>query len=79
MDSVRVLSPNLNCYLLMSTALANAAEEFFVRRSPLYEVLGQLGMWGSLIIGTQAAILEHKAMTHVPWNGPIGEFRSALS
>lgn len=59
----------------MFPALANAAEEFFVRQSPLYEVLGQLGMWGTLIIGTQAVVLEHNAMRDVPWNGPIGEFR----
>lgn len=62
----------------MFLSLANAAEEFLVRRSPLYEVLGQLGMWGTFIIGIQAAALEHKAMRDVPWNGPIGEFRSTL-
>ncbi|THH02680.1 hypothetical protein EW026_g201 [Hermanssonia centrifuga] len=38
----------------------NATEEFFVRRSPLYEVVGQLGMWGTLINGIQAAALEHE-------------------
>ncbi|KAI0821548.1 hypothetical protein BC629DRAFT_1461872 [Irpex lacteus] len=47
----------------------NATEEFFVRRSPLYEVVGQLGMWGVLINGIQAAGLEHKAMTQASWNG----------
>ena len=51
---------------------ANAAEEFLVRQSPLYEVLGQLGMWGTLIIGIQAAGLEYKGMRDSPWNGPIG-------
>ena len=61
----------------MFSPLANAAEEFFVRRSPLYEVLGRLGIWGTLIIGIQAAVLEHKAFRDVPWNGPIGVFRSA--
>jgi len=52
--------------------LTNAAEEFFVRKSPLYEVLGQLGMWGMVINGIQAASLEHKEMTEVTWNGPVG-------
>ncbi|KIM83020.1 hypothetical protein PILCRDRAFT_819814 [Piloderma croceum F 1598] len=47
----------------------NATEEFFVRRSPLYEVVGQLGMWGTLINGIQAASLEHVDMTHASWNG----------
>jgi len=49
----------------------NAAEEFFVRQSPLYEVVGQLGMWGTLINGIQAAGLEHKGMRDTVWNGPI--------
>lgn len=64
---------------LTSLSLANAAEEFFVRQSPLYEVVGQLGMWGTLINITQAAALEHKDMWTATWNGAIGEFRSVLS
>jgi len=47
----------------------NATEEFFVRKSPLYEVVGQLGMWGTLINGIQAAALEHQGMTTASWNG----------
>jgi solute carrier family 35 protein F1/2 len=47
----------------------NATEEFFVRKSPLYEVIGQLGMWGTLICGIQAAALEHNGMKTAPWNG----------
>jgi len=47
----------------------NATEEFFVRRSPLYEVIGQLGMWGVLINGIQAAALEHGSMKTASWNG----------
>ncbi|EIW79261.1 DUF914-domain-containing protein [Coniophora puteana RWD-64-598 SS2] len=47
----------------------NATEEFFVRRRPLYEVVGQLGMWGTLINGIQAAGLEHAAMKTATWNG----------
>ncbi|KAJ8487926.1 hypothetical protein ONZ45_g14152 [Pleurotus djamor] len=49
----------------------NATEEFFVRRSPLFEVLGQLGFWGFIICGSQAAGLEHQGMRDAPWNGPI--------
>ena len=55
-------------------SVANALEEFFVRQSPLYEVVGQLGMWGTIINTVQAAALEHKGMSVVPWNGAIGEF-----
>ena len=71
------LSPR--CCLLIFVPLANAAEEFLVRQSPLYEVVGQLGMWGTVINGIQAASLEHQGMKDSPWNGPIGEFRSASS
>lgn len=47
----------------------NATEEFFVRKSPLYEVVGQLGMWGMIINGIQAAGLEHKDMVQATWDG----------
>ncbi|TCD61781.1 hypothetical protein EIP91_007959 [Steccherinum ochraceum] len=47
----------------------NATEEFFVRKRPLYEVVGQLGMWGTLINGIQAAGLEHNDMRTASWNG----------
>ncbi|EIM86773.1 DUF914-domain-containing protein [Stereum hirsutum FP-91666 SS1] len=47
----------------------NATEEFFVRRSPLYEVVGQLGMWGMIINGIQAAGLEHEVMKLATWSG----------
>ncbi|KAJ6591697.1 solute carrier family 35 member SLC35F1/F2/F6 [Mycena vulgaris] len=47
----------------------NATEEFFVRKRPLYEVVGQLGMWGFLVCGIQAAGLEHEGMKTATWNG----------
>ncbi|THH09911.1 hypothetical protein EW145_g1678 [Phellinidium pouzarii] len=47
----------------------NATEEFFVRRRPLYEVVGQLGMWGTIINGIQAAGLEHNDMRTANWDG----------
>ncbi|KAG6845500.1 hypothetical protein H0H87_008397 [Tephrocybe sp. NHM501043] len=47
----------------------NATEEFFVRKRPLYEVVGQLGLYGTLINGIQAAGLEHGAMKLASWNG----------
>lgn len=57
----------------------NATEEFFVRRSPLYEVVGQLGMWGTLINGIQASALEHVAMTTASWNGATIGFLAAYT
>lgn len=48
---------------------ANATEEFFVRKRPLYEVVGQLGMFGFIVCGIQAASLEHEGMKTASWNG----------
>jgi len=59
-------------FMLIGASLygfTNATEEFFVRRSPLYEVVGQLGMWGTLINGCQAAGLEHGLWKGATWNG----------
>jgi solute carrier family 35 protein F1/2 len=47
----------------------NATEEFFVRKRPLYEVVGQLGLFGFIICGAQAAGLEHNEMKTASWNG----------
>ncbi|KAK7466467.1 hypothetical protein VKT23_005188 [Stygiomarasmius scandens] len=47
----------------------NATEEFLVRKRPLYEVVGQLGMWGFMICAIQAAGLEHADMHTASWNG----------
>ena len=71
------LSPR--CCLLIFVSLANAAEEFLVRQSPLYEVVGQLGMWATLISGIQATGLEYKRVGDAAWNGPTGEFPSPPS
>jgi solute carrier family 35 protein F1/2 len=49
----------------------NATEEFLVRRRPLYEVVGQLGMWGFIINGIQSSALEWRQMKEVPWTGDI--------
>ncbi|CAE6401579.1 unnamed protein product [Rhizoctonia solani] len=49
----------------------NATEEFLVRKRPLYEVVGQLGMYGMIINAIQASGLEHKEMKNVTWNGGV--------
>jgi len=49
----------------------NAYEEFFVRQSPLYEVVGQMGLWGTIINGVQAAGLEHRRIHDAPWTGAV--------
>ena len=40
-----------------------------MRRRPLYEVVGQLGMWGTIINGIQASALEHKQWKESTWSG----------
>ena len=66
-----LINPELHRMILMLplTSIANATEEFFVRKRPLYEVVGQMGMWGTIINGIQAASLEHKDMTQATWSG----------
>jgi len=49
----------------------NATEEFFVRNAPLYQVVGQLGMWGMIINGIQAAALEHDGMRTATWDSHV--------
>ncbi|MBW0475939.1 hypothetical protein O181_015654 [Austropuccinia psidii MF-1] len=48
--------------------LSNALQEYLVRKRPLYEVVGQLGFWGTIINGIQAAALEHSSWSQQAWN-----------
>lgn len=69
-----LLSSQLEMQLIYSFLVpANATEEFFVRKRPLYEVVGQLGMWGFIINGIQSSALEWKGMRDAPWNAGISE------
>jgi solute carrier family 35 protein F1/2 len=47
---------------------SNATEEWLVRKRPLYEVVGQMGFWGTIISCCQAFGLEHKKMQTATWN-----------
>jgi len=49
--------------------VVNATEEYFVRHRPLYEVVGQVGMWGIIVAGAQTSALEHKLWMTASWNG----------
>ncbi|CAO3675456.1 unnamed protein product [Umbelopsis vinacea] len=55
-------------------AIANIIEEHFVLENPIEEVLGQLGMWGTLACGLEVLILERKAVAQVPWSWGIATF-----
>ncbi|CCF39767.1 hypothetical protein CH063_10508 [Colletotrichum higginsianum] len=50
--------------------VTNVAEEWFVSRRPVYEVLSFMGMWGMCINGVQAAIFDRDSFREATWNGP---------
>ncbi|MCJ1353772.1 MAG: hypothetical protein MMC33_003759 [Icmadophila ericetorum] len=54
--------------------LDNVAEEFLVSKRPVYEVVGQLGFWGSIINGVQAAIFDRGSFQAATWNGQVGGY-----
>lgn len=54
--------------------LANVAEEFLVSKRPLYEVVGQMGLWGMLINGVQAAIFDRASFRAATWDGQVGAY-----
>ncbi|TFY52205.1 hypothetical protein EVJ58_g10145 [Rhodofomes roseus] len=61
-----------DAYMVIGATLygfTNTTEEFFVRRLPLYEVVGELRMYGMIINAIQAASLEHQAMREGNWSG----------
>lgn len=62
--------------LLGSTfyGLTNVAEEYFVSKRPMYEVLGQLGLYATIIMGVQAAIFDRAAFQSATWNGDVGGY-----
>jgi solute carrier family 35, member F1/2 len=35
------------------------------------QVVGQMGLWGSIINGVQAASLEHRQIRDAPWTGAV--------
>ncbi|OLL27012.1 putative solute carrier family 35 member [Neolecta irregularis DAH-3] len=54
--------------------ITNVFEEFFVSKAPIYEVLGQLGLYGAIVNGIQVAILERDQLNNVRWDGKMGGY-----
>ncbi|KAF9905956.1 hypothetical protein BX616_000872 [Lobosporangium transversale] len=52
-------------------AFSNVGQEYLVRQRPMYEVVGQLGFWATIINGIQLAILERHELKSITWTGPI--------
>lgn len=64
-------------FMLVSAScygLSNVLEEFLVSKKPLYEVIGQIGMWGMIINGTQTAIFDRKDFSTINWDGKTGGY-----
>ncbi|KAG0362394.1 hypothetical protein BC939DRAFT_474463 [Gamsiella multidivaricata] len=52
-------------------AFSNVGQEYLVRQKPMYEVVGQLGFWGTIINGIQLAILERHELQTVNWTPSV--------
>lgn len=64
-------------FILLGAAcygISNTWEEYFVSKRPLYEVLSQLGMYGTIINGVQCAIFERKSVRNAIWSGKVGGY-----
>ena len=54
--------------------LTNVAEEFLVSKSPLYEVVGQIGFWGMIISGAQVGIFDRNQFRGAVWSSDVGRY-----
>ncbi|CAG8584408.1 10552_t:CDS:2 [Acaulospora morrowiae] len=59
--------------------LSNTFEEYYVRKRPFYEVVGQMGLWGTIISVLQLTALEIDALEATPWNGAIAGYLIAYN
>lgn len=53
---------------------SNVVEEYFVSKRPMYEVIGQLAFWASIINGIQAAVLDRSSFETATWNGTVAGY-----
>lgn len=53
---------------------SNTFEEFLVSERPLYEVLGNMGLWATCINGVQLAIFERHKVKNAVWTGKVGGY-----
>ncbi|KAJ5461866.1 solute carrier family 35 member [Penicillium daleae] len=59
--------------------LTNTAEEYFVSKKPVYEVLGQLSLYGCIIDGVQSAIFERHNYHSSVWDGKVGGYLTGFT
>lgn len=51
--------------------VSNTLEEFLLSKRPIYEVLSQMGMYGMIINGVQAAIFERDSIRDANWGSDM--------
>ncbi|KAG9083877.1 hypothetical protein FS749_005672 [Ceratobasidium sp. UAMH 11750] len=51
--------------------ISNATEAILVRKRPVHEVVGQIGMYGLILNTIQAVALEHEGIRKAKWDGAI--------
>lgn len=59
--------------------LTNTAEEYFVSTRPVYEVLGQMSLYGVIIDGVQSAIFERSNYHTSHWDGKVGGYLTGFT
>jgi len=59
--------------------LANVAEEYLVSKRPLYEVVGQLAFYATIINGVQAAIFDRHSFRTATWNSKVGGYMTGFT
>ncbi|KAF9381703.1 hypothetical protein BGX21_002038 [Mortierella sp. AD011] len=52
-------------------AVSNVYQEFLVRQRPLYEVVGQMGFWATILCGIQLMVLEREEVQNVTWTPQV--------
>ncbi|OKL57786.1 hypothetical protein UA08_07027 [Talaromyces atroroseus] len=53
---------------------SNVVEEYFVSKRPMYEVIGQLAFWASIINGIQAALFDRSSFEKATWNAQVASY-----
>ncbi|KAH8702409.1 hypothetical protein BGW36DRAFT_290331 [Talaromyces proteolyticus] len=53
---------------------SNVVEEYFVTKRPVYEVLGQLAFWATIINGIQACVFDRSSFETATWNGQVAGY-----
>ncbi|KAF9337730.1 hypothetical protein BG006_003089 [Podila minutissima] len=67
-----LIKGDLFCILAATLyAFSNVYQEFLVRQTSMYEVVGQLGFWATILNGIQLAVLERNEVQAVEWTGSV--------